>query len=67
MIQSRLFLLGDDNFIYGALSDLTLCGVFSLMFNVKVPQLWIFENITSNIVRCTQSSTALTMKWKWDQ
>ncbi len=44
MIQSRLFLLGDDNFIYGALSDLTLCGVFSLMFNVKVPQLWIFEN-----------------------
>ncbi len=35
--DSESTLLGDDNFIHGALSDLTLCGVFSLMFNVKVP------------------------------
>ncbi len=30
MIQSRLFLLRDNNFIHGALSDLKLCRKFSL-------------------------------------
>ncbi len=29
MIQSRLFLLTDNNFIHGALSDLKLCSMFS--------------------------------------
>ncbi len=29
MIQSRLFLLRDNNFIHGALSDLKLCMMFS--------------------------------------
>ncbi len=29
MIQSRLFLLRDNNFIHGALSDLKLCRMFS--------------------------------------
>ncbi len=31
MIQSRLFLLKDNNFIHGALSDLKLCGMFSFI------------------------------------
>ncbi len=34
MIQSRLFLLRDDNFIHGALSDLKLCRMFSFTYTL---------------------------------
>ncbi len=34
MIQSRLFLLRDNNFINGALSDLTLCSMFSFTYTL---------------------------------
>ncbi len=34
MIQSRLFLLRDNNFIHGALSDLTLCRMFSFTYTL---------------------------------
>ncbi len=34
MIQSRLFLLRDNNFINGALSDLKLCRMFSFTYTL---------------------------------
>ncbi len=34
MIQGRLFLLRDDNFIHGALSDLTHCRMFSFTYTL---------------------------------
>ncbi len=56
MIQSRLFLLRDNNFINGALSDLKLCRMFSFTYTLHESSFWKIH-IRGTLMKCIHKTT----------